>query len=320
MRVTRRAALGAAAGMAIARPALAFPDRQMSIVVGFAPGSANDSLARFAAERLQEKLGQRVLVENRPGAGGMLAATTYARRTQPDGHTILFGSSSFTSGVAMRRTPEIDLRRDVMGIALLCAAPMALAVNSGLPIRTMPEFIAYAKANPGRLNYGSSGVGGIMHLQAERLRVQAGIDVVHVPYNGGAPAVTGVMANDVQFTIIDASTLAPGVQAGRLRIVGMATERRTAQFPDVATMAEQGFPFEASVWYGLFAVAGTPPAIVTRLNAAANEAIQAPAYLAQMASIGAIVQQMSPEQFQRHVVEDLERWENVVRQARIEQQ
>jgi tripartite-type tricarboxylate transporter receptor subunit TctC len=319
MRVTRRAALAATMGL-MARPAFAFPDRPMSIVVGFAPGSANDALARFTAERLQEKLGQRVMVENRPGAGGMLAATSYARRTQPDGHTILFGSSSFTSGVAMRKSPEIDLRRDVLGIAMLCVAPMAVAVNSGLPIRSMPEFIAYAKANPGKMNYSSSGVGGIMHLQAERLRVQAGIDVVHVPYNGGAPAVTAVMANDVQFTIIDASTLVPGVQAGRLRIPGMATERRTAQFPDVPTMMEQGFPFEASVWYGLFAVAGTPPAIIARLNAAVNEAIQAPAYLAQMATIGAIVQPMSPDRFQSHVAEDLARWENVVRVARIEQQ
>jgi tripartite-type tricarboxylate transporter receptor subunit TctC len=307
-------------GVALARPAFAFPDRPMTIVVGFAPGSASDALGRFAAERLQEKLGQRVLVENRPGAGGMLAANTFARRTQPDGHTILFHSASLTSGVAMRRNPEIDLRRDVLGIALLCASPMGLAVNATLPMRNMAEFIAYAKANPGRLNYGSSGVGGIMHLQAERLRVQAGIDVVHVPYPGGAPAVTGVMANDVQFTLIDASTLAPGVQAGRLRIVGMASERRLAQFPEVPTMAEQGFPFDASVWYGLFAVGGTPPAVISRINAAVNEFIQAPAYLAQMASLGAIVQQMSPDRFQSHVVEDLERWERVVSQSRIEQQ
>jgi tripartite-type tricarboxylate transporter receptor subunit TctC len=316
---TRRATLAAALAL-LARPALAFPDRSMTIVVGFAPGSASDALARFAAERLGERLGQRVLVENRPGAGGMSAAVAYARRGQADGHTLLFHSASLTSGVAMRKTPEIDVRRELLGIGLLCASPMGLAVNSGLPVRDMAQFIAHAKANPGKLNYGTSGVGGIMHLQVERLRVQAGIDVVHVPYNGGAPAVTGVMANDVQFTLIDASTLAPGVQAGRLRIVGMASARRLAQFPDVPTMTEQGFPFEASVWYGLFAAAGTPPAIVARINAAMNQAIQTPAYLEQMASLGAIVQPMGPEQFQTHVIEDLDRWENVVRVARIEQQ
>ncbi len=320
MKMTRRAALAAAVTIPLARPALAFPDRQMTIVVSFAPGSANDTLARFTAQQLQEKLGQRVLVENRPGAGGMLAATTFGRRAAPDGHTLLFHSSSLTSGVAMRRNPEIDLRRDVVGVALLCATPMGLAVNAGLPARNIQEFIAYARANPGKLNYGSSGVGGIMHLQAERLRMQAGINVVHVPYGGGAPAVTAVMANDVQFTVIDASTLAPGVQAGQLRILGIASGERVAQYPDVPTLREDGFPFEASVWYGLFAPAGTPAPIIARINAAVNQFLTGSAYQAQMASVGAIVEQQSPERFQRHVIEDLERWEQVVRRAGIEQQ
>jgi tripartite-type tricarboxylate transporter receptor subunit TctC len=270
----RRALLAAALAALPAPPALAWPDRPLRLVVAYPPGGGTDTMARALAQRMQAELGQPVVVENRTGASGAVGAQAVAA-APADGHTLLFVTASEMSlrPLLDRRLPY-DADRDFAPITLLGVTPVVLAVNSRLPARSVAELVALAKARPGRLSYASTGIGGLMHLTGEFFRLRAGIDVLHVPYRGAAPAVTDAAAGQVDMVFNGLPPVLPLAAEGRLRILAVATPRRASAVPEVPTMEEAGLPgFDMSNAVGLVAPRGTPEPVIARLNAAANAAV-----------------------------------------------
>lgn len=266
-------------GACLALPVIADwqPSRAVKIVVPFAPGGQPDVVARTLAEPLSKALGQPVVIENRPGAGGNIAAEAVAR-SAPDGHTLLMGTNGpLAVSPALARNLPYDVARDFAFVTLVGTAPSLVAVHPSLGAATLAEVVARAKAQPGKLNFASVGKGSISQLSMESLNAAAGIATVHVPYNGGAPAVAALLAGDVQILSLNPTALIPHVQAGRLRVVAQAGAKRSPLIPDVPTVAESGYPgFEAPVWMAIVVAAKTPPEAVKRLHAEFARIIRAP--------------------------------------------
>lgn len=260
-------------------PALADwqPVKPVRIVVPFAPGGQPDVAARTLAEPLSKALGQPVLIENRPGAGGNIAAEAVAR-SAPDGHTMLMGTNGpLAVSPALARNLPYDVARDFAFVTLVGTSPSLVAVHPSLGATTLAEVVASAKAQPGRLNFASVGKGSVSQLSMEGLNAAAGIDTVHVPYNGGAPAVAALLAGDVQLISLNPTALIPHVRAGRIRVVAQTGAKRSPLVPDVPTVAESGYPgFEAPVWMAIVVPAKTPPEAVKRLHAELARIIRAP--------------------------------------------
>lgn len=260
-------------GTLLASPALAFPDRPIRLVVAYPPGGGTDLMARAIAQRMGQVLGQSVVIDNRSGASGTLGAMGVASAA-PDGHTLLFVTSSEMSlrPLLDRRLP-FDADRDFTPIALLGITPVVLAVNPALPVQSVVELVALAKARPGQLSYASSGIGGLMHLTGELFRARAGIDILHVPYRGAAQAVNDTAGGQVEMVFMGLAPVLPLARGGRLRILAISTPRRFGAIPDVPTLAEAGLPgFDMSNSVGLVAPRGTPAEVIAGLNAAANAA------------------------------------------------
>ncbi len=249
----------------------------MKIVVPFAPGGQPDVVARTLAEPLSKALGQPVVVENRPGAGGNIAAEAVAR-SAPDGHTLLMGTNGpLAVSPALARNLPYDVARDFAFVTLVGTSPSLVAVHPSLGATTLAEVVARAKAQPGRLNFASVGKGSVSQLSMESLNAAAGIETVHVPYNGGAPAVAALLAGDVQLISLNPTALIPHVRAGRIRVVAQTGAKRSPLVPDVPTVAESGYPgFEAPVWMAIVVPAKTPPEAVKRLHAELARIIRAP--------------------------------------------
>ena len=279
--VTRRLVLAGAATLAASRIANAqsqpvWPTRPVTLVVPYEPGGHTDIMARLLADYLTRSIGQPFVVENRSGAGGAIA-TNYVARAEPDGHILLFGSVAQISIVPFVQKVTFDAERDFVPISIFGGGVIAMVVNAKVPAKTVAEFIAHAKANPGKLNYSSAGFGSFSHLGGAMFCSKAGIDVTHVPYKGAAPAVQAVTTGQVDMYIGNRAELMALAQAGRIRILGVATEERVSDWPDVPTIADAVPGFRMSGWQGLLAPARTPQTVVARLEKEAIAASKAPA-------------------------------------------
>ena len=265
MIIQSRKLLLLAASMILAAAAHAFPDRPVRLVVGFAPGGSDIS-ARLVGQKLSELWGQPVVVENRPGAAGNIGADAVAKAV-PDGHTILLFVNSYTINTSVYRNLPWDLLRDFAPIGRYASSPMVVVVNDKMPVKNFAEFVAYAKANRGKVNYGSAGTGSAPHLAAELFAMRSGIEMTHVPYKGSGPSVTALVADEVQASFGAMSAFDGMVKQGRLRALAVTTLSRFPQLPDVPTISESGLPgFDVDIWYGFLAPAKTPPSIVKQLS------------------------------------------------------
>ena len=307
-------------GVVISSPAFrvlaqpSWPERPVRLIVPFPPGGSNDIIARFLAEALRDRLGQPFLVENRSGAGGNIGADIIAKAT-PDGHTLLISAPpAFAINEHLYRSMPFNPERDLSPIALVASVPIVLMVPADSPARSLSDLIAMARREPGRLTFGSSSIGGTNHLAGELLKNLAGIDIVHVPYRGAAPAMTDLIAGRLQLYFDNMPGVLPQVREGRVRALAVAGAERAAALPELPTMAEAGLPgFEASSWFGMAAPAATPPALIARINAAVLAALADPVLRERLASAGAEPGRLDVQGFTRFVAAERERWGRVVR-------
>jgi tripartite-type tricarboxylate transporter receptor subunit TctC len=323
-RVARRAcgvlAL-AAAGAAVAQDAAnkggpAYPARNGRILVGFAAGGGTDVMARLFAQKFSESLGQSFLVDNRPGAGGNIA-TDLAAKATPDGHTLIMTVSSHAINVTLYGKLPYDPVKDFSPVSLVAIAPNMLVAHPGVPIASLKDVITLAKAKPGQLSYSSPGSGTAQHLAMEHFRAMAGIQLLHIPFNGGAPAITAALAGQVQLHTNSLPTNLPHVRSGKLRALGVTSAERSQIAPDIPTVAEAGgLPgYEATVWYGLLAPAGTPAPIVRKLNAEVQRLIDQRDVRERMLALGFEPQRNSPEAYLALIKSDIVKWGKVVRDS-----
>ena len=318
---TRRALLAlpllCAAGPLLAQPANAYPSKSVRIIVPYPPGAINDVLARLLAERLQAGLGQSVVVENRAG-GGAVIGTQAVAAAAPDGYTLLQVSAVHANNASLVAKLPYDPLRNFAFITLAFRSPVLLVVNSAVPARTLPELLALARSKPGSLSYGSTGNGGAAHLIGEMLKQRTGIEVLHVPYKGAAPAMTDLMGGRIDFTFATYTAAAAALKSGRARALASTGAQRLAIMPQLPTIAESGVKdFDAVGWWGFAAPAGTPPAVLARLHQEINKALQAPALRSAMHNEGVEVLGTSPEEFSRFVRAEIETWGEVIRRGNV---
>ena len=308
-------ALAAACGIA-APPATAqgYPAKPVKLVVPFPPGGSLDFAGRLIAQKLTEAWSQSVVVENKPGAGGNIGADLVAK-APADGYTILLGAlSTHAVNPNLYARMPYDAVRDFAPITLIAVTPNVLVVNANSPVRNVVEFIAYTKANPGKLSFGSGSNGSAGHLAGELYKVETGTDAVHIPYKGGAPATQALLAGDTQFMFDNLANAMAQVKAGKLRALAVTTARRSSLAPDLPTMAEAGLPgFDISTWYGLFAPAGTPSAIVAKWNADVTKILNAPDVRARFVADGAEPAPDTPEQFSQFIAAELAKYARIVK-------
>jgi tripartite-type tricarboxylate transporter receptor subunit TctC len=298
--------------------AQSYPAKPVRLLIPFGPGGASDFVGRIMQPRLGELLGQPVVVENRPGAAGNLAVEATARAA-PDGYTVFLGNvGSVAINPSVFPNLAINPLRDLIAVTQVVDVPSVLVVHPSLPVSTLKELVAHAKANPGRLNYGSPGSGSLDRLEMEVLRKLEGLDMVHVPYKGGAgQAVAGLMGGETHAMFATAASAMGGVKGGKLKLLGVTGAQRLAQLPSAPTMSEQGYPdLAASSWQGLFVPAGTPKEIVERLYAAGVQTIAAPEVVARLATGGAeAVTSASPAAFAEYVAAETRRWARIARES-----
>ena len=295
-----------------------YPARPVRVVVPFPPAAAADMVARAVTQKMSEAWGAQVVVDNRAGAGGLIGAE-FAARAIPDGYTLLFASASpMTVSPHLAAKPPYHPLRDFTPIILIGFSPNVLVVHPSLPARTLKELIALARARPGELNYASNGVGTLSHLAVELIKQQGRIDLVHVPYKGGAPAITDTVAGHCSVFLAAYPTVAGQVRAGRLRAIAVTSAKRIELAPELPTMAEAGLPgFEATQWWGAYGPAALPAEIVTKLNADIGKALASSEVKQRLAADAAEPGGGSPRDLAQYLKTDYERWGKVVRQAGI---
>jgi tripartite-type tricarboxylate transporter receptor subunit TctC len=305
--------------MLVAVPVLAiaadaYPNRPIRLLVGVPPGGANDLVARVVAQQLGEQLGQSIVVENRGGAGGNIAAD-YVAKSPPDGYT-LFLSVIGTMAINPSLYPSLpfDSMRDFATISQLTSMPNVMLVHPSIPAKTVKEFIAYAKEHPGKINFASGGSGTATHLAAELFKTMAGIDMVHVPYKGNGPATIDLLSGRVAVMFDQIATALPNVRDGRLRALGVSTASRSPAAPDLPTIAESGLPgYDVTTWHGLVAPAGTPRPIIERLHDEVVKALASPAVRDKFAAAGIVPVSSTPEEFAAFTQAEINRWRGVVK-------
>jgi tripartite-type tricarboxylate transporter receptor subunit TctC len=290
-----------------------FPSRSIKFVVPFPAGGPSDIMSRILTEKMAAVLGQNIVIENRGGAGGLTGIAAVAK-AEPDGYTVgIAPSSSLAMNVTLREDMPFHPLKDLALITQVTSVPEVLVVNDTLPVKTVSELIAMAKAQPGKLTFASTGPGGTPHLAMELLKFTAQIDLVHVPYTGAAPAVNDLLGGHVQLMFADVPVLLTAVQSGKLRALGIGSRRRAASLPDVPTMAELGLPqVEADNWYGLVAPVATPAAVLDKLHAAAVEALHTAEVRDRLAAQGAIAVGNPSAEFRAYVTSEIERWGKVI--------
>jgi tripartite-type tricarboxylate transporter receptor subunit TctC len=313
-------------GLATALPLAAtaqdtYPSKLVRIVVPYPAGGVADLLPRTVGQKLAEKWKQPVVVENKPGASGNIGMAEGAR-AEPDGYTLVLApTGNLTVNQFLFRDMPFDVARDFTPVTVLATSPNVLVVHPSVPAKTFREFIAYAKANPGKLNFSSPGSGSGAHLAGELLNVEAGIKTVHVPYKGMAPAVSDLVGGQVQMMFAGISTALQHIRGGRLVALAIASPQRSAQLPDVPTVAESGLPgFDVTSWYGIVVRSGTPPAIVKKLHADMAEALAADDVRGKLAALGLDPLGNTPEEFQRMIAAESRKWSEIVRKADIKPQ
>jgi tripartite-type tricarboxylate transporter receptor subunit TctC len=293
--------------------ASAYPSKPIRIVMTYPAGGSTDLVARLLANSLTEILGQQIVIDNRGGAGGIIG-TEIAARAAPDGYTLLFGSSSVSINPLLQRKLPYNVERDFAPISLVVVNPQVLVAYPGLAANTIGELIKLARAHPGQINYASPGVGSPNHMGMELLKAMTGIDLVHVPYKGGGPAATDLIAGQVSLLFNSIPSVLPYMRSGRLKALAVGSAARSPAIPEIPTVAEAGVPgFEYATWYGLFAVAGTPQGIVARLNAAIAKALLAPELAQPLRAQGSEPRPTTPEDFARFIQVERARWERVVK-------
>jgi tripartite-type tricarboxylate transporter receptor subunit TctC len=323
MKPPRRRFLRLAAGVATLAAmsqlawAQAYPSRPVRIIVGQAAGSGSDTVARLIGQFLSERLGQQFVIENRPGASGNIA-TEAVVRSPPDGYTLLLVNSSNTINAALYDKLNFDFIRDIAPISAIATFSFVMEVNPSVPTKTLPEFIAYAKANPGKINMASAGSGSTHHVSGELFKMMAGVEMVHVPYRGSPAALTDLLAGQVQVMFDATPSSLPHIRAGKLRPLAVTTATRLEALPDVPTVGDFVPGYEASSWLGFGAPKDTPAAIVDRLNREINLALSNSAIKARLVDLGALVlAPSSPAEFGKFLASDTEKWARVIRTANI---
>jgi tripartite-type tricarboxylate transporter receptor subunit TctC len=287
------------------------------MIVPFPPGGPTDLVARVIAQKMSESLGQPVVIDNKGGANGNLGAMV-AVRAPADGYTLLYNTSSITLSPALYKNLGYDVQRDLAPVALVAVVPLALVVAPNVPANTVKEFIAYAKANPGKLSYGSAGNGNVTHLGAFQFVQANGIDAVHIPYKGSAPADIDLAGSQIQFMTDTVNSVMAFVRDKRMKMLAVTTAKRMALFPDVPTLAESGMPgFEVGAWQGLMVPANTPKPVIERLNAEVMKALQTPEVRQKLALQGAEPLGSTPEAYGAYVQKELTRWATVVKQTGV---
>ena len=293
-------------------PAQTYPVKPVRVIVPFPPGAGADIVTRFVSPRLAETLGQQFIVDNRAGAAGHIGAEVAARATA-DGYTLLLSPASIVISQSLYKNLTYSLERDFEPVALVASAPFVLVVHPSLPAKNVKELIALAKTKPGQLLYASTGNGGTPHLAMEVFKMQTRVNVVHVPYKGTPPAITGLIAGQTQMMFANTLSVLPQVRSGRLRALAISSAKRSAAAPELPTVAESGVPgFEAGTWFGLFAPAGTPRAIVQRLSAETVRIVQQPDMKERLLGQGADPIGMPMEEFRPYVKSELAKWSKVV--------
>lgn len=301
-----------------AAQAQAYPAKPVRLIVPFAPGGTTDVLARLVAQRLAESMGQQFIIENKPGAGGNIG-TEIAVKSPPDGYTLVM---SFDGTMAINPNTyakmPFDPQKDLVAVANVAQVPLLIVVHPGVAAKNIAEFVALAKASPGRINYSSAGHGSTGHLTGELFRSRAGIQIVHVSYKGGGQAVQDLLGGQIQMLVTALPTVEGHLKGGKLRALAFTSAKRVPGAPDVPTLAESGYPgMEVLSWYGILAPAGTPPEVVRRLNAEINRVLQAPDVRERLTALGTEPTGGSPEQFAQVIRADTARWAKVVGDAGI---
>jgi len=294
-----------------------YPSRPVRLIVPFAAGGLNDVVARLVAPYLERSLGQPFIIDNRPAASGIVGTDATAKAT-PDGYTLLMVASSFTVIPATHAKVPYDAERDLAPVVMVAKNSLLFLVNPKVPAKSLAEFVTLAKASPGKFNYASPGAATQTHLVVELFSQKAGIKLQHIPYRGGAPAMTAMVAGETQFTAISTLLSLPQIQSAALRAIASGSITSDPQLPDLPTVAEQGFPgFEAIQWIGLLTTAGTPSEIIERLNAEVNRALRDPDLIAKFAQQGISPAGGTPADFQRTIAADLKNWTETARAANI---
>jgi tripartite-type tricarboxylate transporter receptor subunit TctC len=294
-----------------------FPAKPLKLVTPFPPGGSADVIARLAAQALQENLGQAVVVDNRGGAGG-LVGTEYAARQPPDGYTLVLITGAYPVQAAMLKSMPFDPLKDVAMVSMLTSYPFVISVRPDSPFRTLSDLISYARANPGKLNFPSSGIGTVHHLSGELLNAMAGIEMTHVPFRGGASPLTEVLSGRVDL-LLEAMTLSIGqIRSGKLRPLGVTSRERWKALPDVPTVAETVPGYEVNSFIGLGASGGTPPALLARLNAEVRKALANPTVHQRLIELGGEPGASSPEEMHEFVAREIDKWKHVIAARRIE--
>ena len=316
------AVLSCAAGVAGFAPmgfaqAQSYPVKPITLVVPFPPGGPTDQVARVLAQKLTEQMGQSVIVDNKPGANGNIGGAQVAKAAG-DGYTLLYNTSSITLSPALYKNLSYDVLKDLAPVALTAVVPLALVVHPSIPANNVREFVEYAKANPDKLSYGSAGNGNVTHLAAFQFTKSLGIEATHVSYRGSAPADVDLVAGQIQFMTDTINSVMPFVKDQRLKLLAVTTAKRMSLYPDVPTLAETVMPgFEAGAWQGVMVPAKTPAALVQRLNAEINKALQSDDVRAKLAVQGAEPLGSSPEEYRNYIGKELQRWAGVVKSTGV---
>lgn len=292
----------------------AYPERPIRLIVGFPPGGAADILGRIAAQRLGDALGEQVVVDNRGGAGGLIA-TEIAAKGVPNGYTLLFSSIPHVINPHLYKKVSYDAIKDFVPVIQFVAVPLMMASHPSLPATSVKQLIDYGKGHPGELNYGSGGSGSSSHLAMELFKTMAGVDFVHIPYKGVGPMITEMLSGRLKLTISSAVPLSPHVKGGRLRGLAVTSPKRSAAFPELPAIAETVPGYEVVNWFGIFAPAGTPKPIISRVNAALNGALQSPELIKMLNARGADAVGGTPEEFAKVVKADFAKWAKVVKDS-----
>ncbi|NYT37446.1 tripartite tricarboxylate transporter substrate binding protein [Allopusillimonas soli] len=299
------------AGSLFSATAFAFPDQPIRLLIPYPPGGSADALARPLTPILEKELGQSVVVDYRPGGGGVIATSELAR-AKPDGHTILMVLAAHAINPSLRSSLPYDTEKDFAGVSLLATLPLIVAAPKSTPADDIPSLIKYAKAHPGELTFASAGPGNTSHLAGELFKVSTGTDLLHVPYKGSGPAVIALLGGEVSLMFDSISTSLPQVRAGKLKALAVTGKERSGLLPDLPTVGETVDGFEVSGWYGILAPAGTPPEAIQKLNKAFVAAVKNPKARAQLENIGYSIDGSTPEAFDAHIKREIKRWADII--------
>ena len=292
-----------------------YPNRPVRMIIPFSPGGSNDIMGRLVAGKLTQSMGEQVVVDNRPGASGIIG-TDIAAKSAPDGYTVLVMSLTFAVNPSLHSKLPYDTAKDLIPVTLIASAPLMLVVHPSLPTKTVKEFIAYTKANPGKLNFGSGGPGSTPHLAGEMLKSMAGIKMAHIPYKGGGPALADLVGGQIQLMLENIPSTLPFVKSGKLRGLAITSKQRSPTVPDMPTLDEAGVKgFDLTGWNGLFVPRGTPRAIINLLHAETVKALAAPDVKQRLAAMSAVGGGESPAQFSAFVKAETEKWAKISKEA-----